>query len=750
MRLDFSSISLRRALGVLVATVILGPAPGIARTSPDIAPTVDPVVPATVPSLEALPIEQPIRVDGLLDDAAWSRAAVGDGFVQQEPDVGLPASQDTTVRVAFTDRTLYVAVRAFDDTPEALIARELGRDVSLGRDDAVSLLLDTFLDGRNGYIFATNPLASRNDSLVTDEQGSDARWDGIWRVATSRDAEGWTAEFAIPLSILRFDPENDVWGFQVRRSVQRRNEVTFWSPIRREESFVRVSRAGRLTGLAGLTAPRDLRVKPYVTAGSRRTRVDDAGGPPSFIDDETGDVGLDVKWGVTRGLTLDLTVNTDFAETEVDEQQVNLTRFSLFLPEKREFFQEHAGIFGFGPDLGPRMQLFFSRRIGIDDGRPVPLDFGLRLAGRQGPWSLGALGAATGALAADPTGDFDAVPAARFGVARFKRNVGERSYVGVMATSRRDDNGDNHVWGVDGSWKPTQRLELWGFASGSSGNDIVDGSSSGGAYGAGADYRSDRWSWNARSLILEDTFDPQVGFVRRSGVHNYNFEVTRKLRPDWTGIREIEFEVEADIFTLEDGTLETVDSSLDLFSFELESGTRVVLFTQYRFERLFEPFEIFDGVLLPVDEYEWVDFGVFGRTTENLPVSLRGFAVGGDFFDGKRLAHNLTLSWRPTPRWSLRTQWNRNDIEVSGGAFETNVWRQRVRYAWSTDLESSLFLQYSDAAELTAVNLRLAWRYRPGSDLFVVYNESWDSPELGDLIEQDRRLSLKLTYSFDL
>ena len=689
----------------------------------------------TVPTLAALRIEEPIVVDGLLDDEAWRRAEIGGGFVQREPDVGAPATERTEVRVAFTDRTLYVAIRAFDSRAGELAAKALGRDLPLAGDDSVSILLDTFLDHRNAYVFSTNPLGSRNDSLITDELRNDSRWDGIWRVACRRDAEGWSAELAVPFSILRFDPQHDVWGFQVQRHLRRRNESSLWSPLRRDEPFIRVSRAGRLKGLSGLRPPRDLRLKPFLTADASRHRDDDGA-----RDREHGlDGGLDLKWGLGRGLTLDLTVNTDFAETEADEQQVNLTRFSLFLPEKRGFFQEHAGIFAFGPNLGSRFHLFFSRRIGIDGGRPVPVDFGARLAGRQGPWSLGLLGAATGEL--------DDVPANRWGVVRLKRNVGERSYVGILAGNRRGADGTrNTTWGVDGAFKPSRRLELWSFFAGTSGAPESDGA----AFGVGADFRADTWRWTARSLWLEDTFDPQIGFVQRGGSRADSFDAGWTPRPGWSGIRHLDFTFRATSYTALDGEQETVDAALDLFALRWSSGARLALFTQYRYENLREPFDIFDGVALSAGSYRWNDFGIALRGAEDAPWSLRGFVIGGDFYGGRRLASNLTLQWRPSARWALRTQWNRNDIELPAGSFETNVWRQRVRVAWSPDLESSLFLQYSDAAELTALNLRLAWHFRPGSDLFVVYDETWDSPTFAQRLNKERRLAIKVSYTFGL
>ena len=697
-----------------------------------------------VPSIEALSTTDPIVVDGVLDEAVWQSADVGTGFTQREPEQFEPATEATEIRVVYDQNTLYVGVLAHDADPSALIARELGRDVALYRDDSVAVLLDTFHDRRNAYFFETNPVSSRTDGYVTDEGRFSTEWDGIWTVKSRVFDGGWAAEFAIPIRTLRFDPAGTTWGLQVRRYIRHKNEITFWSPIGRDASIFRISKAGLLTGLTGLETSRDLRIKPYATTMLRRSRDPDTG---VSEDEEDAELGLDVKWGVTRGLTLDLTANTDFAETEVDEQQVNLTRFSLFLPEKREFFLENAGIFDFGPDLGSQLKVFFSRRIGIGDGgRPTPLDFGGRLAGRQGPWSIGVMGARTGSLAQDLTGGLDPVLDTDWGVVRLKRNLGERSTLGVIATERRIGDGRrNRVWGVDGAWKPTDRLELWAFSTESTGDDA---GSDGWAGGLGGEFQGDFWRWQARVLEIEETYDPQVGFVPRKGIRAFVGEVEWLPRPEWEGVRNLSFEAETEVFTLEDGTLETVEATLDLFAIKFDNGDYFSVFGKYRFEELFEPFDIFDGIILPAAEYEWLELGVFLSTSDSRSLSLEGFAVKGDFFEGERLVSDFTLRWRPSAQWSLATTWHRNDIEVAAGAFETNVWRQRVRYAWNADVDANLFLQYNDAAELAALNLRLSWQYRPGSDLFVVYNQTWDAPDLGDLADRDRQLAVKLTYSW--
>lgn len=697
------------------------------------------------PSITALAIDSTIELDGRLDEEAWQRAEVSGGFTQREPDEYEPSSESTEIRVVYTPKTLYIGIDARDSQPELVIGREMGRDSPLFRDDGLVLLLDTFHDQRNAYFFETNPNSSRTDGLVTDEgRDFNTDWDGIWNVESRRTARGWVAEFAIPFSTLRFDPEAEVWGLQVRRIIKRKSEVTFWSPIGRDADLFRMSQAGALAGLQGMETGRNLRLKPFLTASSAREFEE------STESDDEAAGGLDVKWAVTQGLTLDLTVNTDFAETEVDEQQTNLTRFSLFFPEKREFFLENSGIFEFGPDRNgpPLMKVFFSRRIGIDDeGRLVDLDFGARLAGRAGPWSLGVLGVRTGGLSAEPEDEIAAVPENDWGVVRVKRNLGERSNIGMIATSREGSDGSYHrVYGFDADVKPNDRLGLWAYGAASEGSaeDADDW-----AGGVGASFQGSFWEWSAGIEQIGEDFTAESGFLRRSG-RNYRSEVEYAPRPDWDGVRNLSFEVEADVFTFEDGELESVESSVDLFGLETDQGDFFLLFGQWNYENIVEPFEIFDDVVIPEEEYRWADLGIFFRTNEGRPVAMRGSVIRGDFYDGTRFATNLTLHWRPSRWFRSETSWNHNDIDLPAGAFEVNILRQRFGVSVHPDLVFDAFLQHNDVNDSLTMNLRANWHYRPGSDLFLVYNHGWDAPGFSDLRSQDRQVILKATYSWDL
>ncbi|MDA8016785.1 MAG: carbohydrate binding family 9 domain-containing protein [Thermoanaerobaculia bacterium] len=701
------------------------------------------------PVIEALRIDSPLSVDGVLDELAWEQAPRSGDFFQRQPVEFAPSTERTEIQIAYTAEMLYVAVRAYDREPEKIVAGEMGLDVGIFRDDGIVLLFDTFHDRRNAYFFETNPNSSRTDGIVTDE-GRDFNidWDTIWSVQSRIHEGGWTAEFGIPFSSLRFDPASDTWGLQVRRIIKRNEEITFWSPIGLQASLFRMSLAGEVRGLRDLQVGRSLRVTPFVVGDASSARDEDTGRSEDTTD---FDAGLDVKWGITDGLTLDLTVNTDFAETEVDEIQTNLTRFPLFFPEKRAFFLENAGIFQFGPNLGPFLQPFFSRRIGIsDDGRMVDLEAGARLAGRAGEWSLGFLGARTGSLPADPEDDLEAIPESTWGVARIKRNLGERSFVGLLATHRDQDDGTKQtIFGADYNWKPDDAWDVWLFGAGTDTHDSP-GAETGdaGVFGLSTLYRADQF--NARFVAWEvgENWEPAAGFTLRNGFRNYCTHMTWEPRPSWRGVRNLFHQLTIDYFDNPDGEKETVEVEFDLFGMQFLSGDFFTVLGHYTFERLDEPFEIFDGIEIPSGEYEWTDVGFFFTTPTSRPLDTDLFVTVGDFFDGDRLSANFLLQYRPNKYFRTRTSWNHNRIELPAGNFTTNIIRQRIEVSFSPDLVLNALIQSSDASESLGINLRLNWHYRPGSDLFVVYNHGWDAPDVSDLTSRSRQLVVKWTWAW--
>jgi hypothetical protein len=509
--------------------------------------------------------------------------------------------------------------------------------------------------------------------------------------------------------------------------IRRKNEEAYWSPIPLEGDMWRFSLAGRLTGLDGISPGLNLRAKPFAVAAGREQLA-------AGEDIRTAnDAGLDVKWGVGRGLALDLTVNTDFAESEADEQQVNLTRFSLFLPEKREFFLENAGIFEFGPryPFGPPLfRPFFSRRVGLGaEGEPVPIEYGARLTGRTGPWSIGVLDAKT---------EED-----NWGVLRVKRRAGDQTEGGVVATHHDGPAGRSSLAGADADWRSADsRLKVRGFWAGS--DDPQEGSDWAGS--VGAFYRGPTLRWNVEALQIGDGFESEAGFLRRRGIRRLAPSLTWVPRPDVPGIRNLFFEGRGEVFTDLEGEIQSTYYGADLFGFRTNGDDSLSIYAEQSFERLDEPFEIRPGVVIPAGEYRWDDEGVWFETNASRPVSVEAWYQAGGFFGGERTAHGTSLRLRPSRFLRSESSWDRNRVELPGGAFTTNLFREKLQVSLTPDVATAAFVQFSDAAELLAANLRVGWTYRPGSDVFLVLNQTWDAPALGLRTARARQAILKMTW----
>jgi hypothetical protein len=714
------------------------------------------------PNVRAVRVQEPISIDGRLDEPVWQRVEIGiaaTGFVQRQPRPGEPASERTEVRLAFDNDNLYVAIRAYDSDPAAIISQEMRRDGSGGgggfgslagaynNDDSVALIFDSFLDRRNAFYFETNPNGARADALIENEGRPGFDWDGVWNAAGRRDDQGWTAELVIPFTTLRFDPATDAWGLQIRRLIRRKNEEVFWAPLGIDAQGERVSRAGLLAGMGGLQRGINLRIKPFGVASSTRDYDE-----PDRPQGENADVGIDLlRWGVTDSMTLDVTVNTDFAQVEVDDQQVNLTRFSLFFPEKREFFLENAGIFEYGtPGQGggfrpPLYKAFFSRRIGLAEDEVVPIVAGTRFTGRAGGWNFGVMDVQTEAV--DPFDpEADPIRETNWGVARVKRNLGARSTIGGIFTNKQSGSDDwNRVFGVDADINPSQRLNFTGFFTRSDDADAP----AGWAAGAGFAWRGSIWRANAEYQEITDSFNPEMGFLLREDVRRFSSSVDFEPRPAANQvIRNFTFNLRSEVVYRRDGELSTVDTSLRFFGIDFQSGERLTLFGGVNFEQLFEPFEITDDITIDVGEYWFNEIGIFLSTNGARLASGRVFWTYGDFYDGTRLMGSTRFTLRPSKNFSFDTDWSFNDVKLPAGDFTANVVRQRVNFAFSPNLFWNTFLQYNSADELISVNSRFNWIYRPGADVFLVYNQSWDT---GNATRPaDQAVIFKFTYLFTL
>jgi hypothetical protein len=715
-----------------------------------------------LPSVRAVATEDEITLDGRLAEAIWRQAPAATEFTQREPNPGEEASEATEVRVVYTKDTLYIGVRVLDSNPSEIVASDMqrdggggggfggGRTSRLNSDDTVGIVLDTFFDQRNAYFIETNPLGARVDALVTDEgRNTNFDWDGVWDASSRVDDAGWVTEIAIPFSTLRFNPALDTWGMNVRRSIRRKNEEVFWSPIGLEADLFRVSRAGQLTNIVTSEPGLNLRIKPYGSGQVTQGVTSDVG---TYAGDGKGGIDL-LRWGVTDSLTLDLTANTDFAQVEADEQRVNLTRFALFFPEKREFFLENAGIFEFGPTSGggfrpPLLKVFHSRRIGIAEGSEIPLLVGARVTGRiAGKWNIGVLNSQTGEdTVLDEDDELVFVPSTNWTVARVKRNIGERSSVGAIFTNRQGGNDDyNRVVGVDVDIRPRQELSFGGYWTMS---EDPGADSDNWAMGANVGWRGPRWRWSVGYTDIRENYNPEVGFLLREGIRRYDPQITWEPRPNIPGIRNMSFQARTNFYTLTDGTLETYDMSLRLLGFTTNSQEFVSFTINPNFERLFEPFEIQDGIEIPPGDYDFHHWSIFFRTNNGRVVSGDGWVQWGEFYDGTKTSIRGGITIRPSPYFSAETEWNHNDIDLPAGAFTTNVFQQRIRVSFSPNVSLNTFWQFNDDAELMSLNTRFDWIYRPGADLFIVYNQTWDSPAFTRPVTADQALIVKFTYLF--
>jgi len=705
-------------------------------------------------TLRATRIEEPLEVDGRLDDGIYARVPGIEGFLQQEPVEGNPATEKTEVWVFYDNSNVYISARLTDSHPERMVANEMRRDNRniWSQNESFSVILDTFYDRRNGFLFRTNPLGALFDAQVTDERNVNQDWNTVWYVKTSILEDGWTLEMALPFKSLRFGTGgSQVWGINFQRLVKWKNERTHLTRIPAafdRNGLLRLSFAATLVGIETPTRATRLEVKPYVT-GSLTT---DRTAEPAYDNEGDGDVGFDVKYGVTKGLTFDFTYNTDFAQVEADESQVNLTRFSLFFPEKREFFLEGQGIFNFGgrdtrafsfdgPSDMPVM--FFSRRVGLSSDGAVPINAGGRLTGRAGAYTVGLLNITT----SDVVG-ID-VPRTNFSVVRLKRDVFRRSNIGVIGTFR-DENSDltgaNGLFGVDGNFTFYGNLNINTYYSKTYTPDLEESDTS---YRGSVSYDADLYGFRAEHLLVDDNFNPDIGFVRRGNFIKSAGAVRKSLRPTWfEAIRKWDFEAKYDYYESADiGFVETKTIEVETRA-RLESGDFVNVTYRNNFEGLTEGFEIADGVVIPAGNYQFnrVRGGVwFGGHRR-----LSGWvgAEAGSFFGGDRTELTYRGRIEVTPQFSLEPNISVNWIDLPQGAFQTNLLTLRGTYTVSPRTFVGALVQYNSDAGSFTTNIRLRWEYSPGSDLFFVYSDGRDTLSGGSPLLENRSMVMKFTRLF--
>ncbi|MGE0820893.1 MAG: DUF5916 domain-containing protein [Candidatus Binatia bacterium] len=677
-----------------------------------------------------------ITVDGTLDEPAWQQAGIADDFQQREPNEGAPASERTEVRVLYSRSRLYVGVICYDSQPEAIVATRFDRDADLAADDRVTLLFDTFLDRRNAFIFRVNAAGARFDQIITDEgQDQNPDWNGIWYARTHISDHGWTAEFAIPFHTLSFIAGQTTWGFNVQRVIKRRTEEVVWSGYRQNLDFFRVSEAGLLRGLEQIDQGFGLDIAPFLSTAAKRnaTRVKP---------------GIDTFYNITPGLTLSMTVNTDFAETEVDEAQVNLTRFPLFFPEKRQFFLEDAGNFATNdltPTSGPLVIIpFFSRRIGIaNDGKQVDLLGGVKLSGRIGRYQLGLLNV--------QTQERQPIPEENFTVVRVKRDLLQKSSIGMIAT-RRDPAG-GPATGLVGTDFRYSTSELWENKnlswSGFFLKSFIPGAHKDLAWGSQVSLPNDTWRIFGTYREVQNDFDATLGFVPRKGIRRFGWFLQAAPRPQRWGTRQVSCAFDGNYFAVPDSNLLLTRNVNFPCEWRFDSGEEITFRTQETFERLLEGFTISDGVVIPPGAYVFRRQRVQFNSADKRPLAVRLSYEWGDFYSGKQDEWITRVDFRPGPLLFLSGEYLQSDVRIPEGNFVVRLLRLRLSFALNPDLSWFNFVQYDTVSAVLGLNSRLRWIIEPGNDVFLVYNHNWQGSG-GRLhpIRREGQIKVRYTYRF--
>ena len=710
--------------------------------------------------------EAPV-IDGRLDDSVWQEATAMTGFTQRVPLDGQPASERTEVRVIYDDQALYVGVWAFDSQADAITYGERIRDYEVNQSDAVVFVLDTYNDDQNGFVFGTTPTGIEYDGQVANEGrgggrfqgggfnsrqrfqsgsggGFNKNWDGSWTVATTTDGEGWYAEFRIPFNTLRYGNDADTWGFNVIRRIRRLNEESAWTPVPREFNLYRLNYAGDLEGLRP-PFRRLATVTPYMLGSTGR----DYTAATSFSQE--GNLGGELKFQVTQALTLDVTYNTDFAQVEVDDQQLNLTRFSLNFPEKRPFFLENAGFFNVG---GGGADLFFSRRIGIASGQPVPIRGGARLSGRAAGLNVGLLHIQTG----ETTGLADAHG---YSVARLARELPNRSRIGGLLVNKSGPDGDfNRTYAADVAVGVGEALTFSSFVSQtddpvSVGNEY--------AWDASGNWSSREWTVTAQAREIGEGFNPEVGFLPRRGYRYYQFFIMQYIRPTW--LREIRphisyFTYDSRKTGVERGFQESARLHIDVH-WEWPSGAQIHTGANLNTEGIYEPFQIFGtDVVVPESSYSGWESQLVFNSNPAARFSATSRINFGSFLSGSRWGGNGSLTFRPNASFSTSARINYFDVNLPQGQFETVLLGMNFGYFFTPRIYLQSLIQYSNQVDSWSANLRFGWLNTAGTGLFIVYNDVQGldfpdglNPDGGRFVESGtlaRSFIVKFTRQFNL
>ncbi|MEQ1579966.1 MAG: DUF5916 domain-containing protein [Steroidobacteraceae bacterium] len=691
----------------------------------------------------------PPAIDGRIDAGEWAAATVIEDFHQVEPVEFAPASERTRVYVMIDADNIYVAARMWDSQPDQVAARSMRQGEELNDDDVFGVALDTFNDRRNGYWFAVNPNGVRRQAIFQNTTTRNFDWRGIWHTMSSRDSEGWVTEIAIPVKTLTFNPDSDTWGINFRRKIERRQEFMAWVSRNRQ---VNPSASGIATGMTGFNQGIGLDLVPSISLKQQRT-FDPAN------TDRSVEPSLDVFYKITPALTAALTINTDFSATEVDDREVNLTRFGLFFPEKRAFFLQGADIFEFGrlTNAGNDTEIsgsslangrpFFSRRIGLSGrGEPVDLDVGGKMTGRIGSWNVGLLDVAQSA--------YGPVDSRNLFVGRAVANVLEESSLGLILTNGDPrSNLSNTVVGADFLYQNTRlgsgsvvEAEAWyqqSSTEGVTGDDAAYGLRIGMPNEAG--FRA-----GAGMKVIEQNFYPALGFVNNAGIRDYTFE-TRYTKRMGGYLQAAYGTLDVQRIELIEGGLQSQVATLRPLVLESSSGEQLELNYIASKEVLYEPFEISDGVVLPPGEYSFDEAKVAFETGGHRALSGTIRLAQGDFYSGERVNIEGELTWRPSRYFALAGQYEYFGVDLPQGSFVTRLVQVRTDVAFSSRLSWSNLMQYDNDSEVMGFNSRLQWVPEMGRETYLVFNHELEDADRNNRFRSTNAdLVVKLGYTYRL
>jgi len=685
-------------------------------------------------SLGAALVEHPPKIDGLLDDTTWQDAPVIDAFTQINPIDGNPPSERTEVRLLYDADTLYLGVRCFDNEPNLIVARSMARDASHDSDDRITFTLDTFADRRNGYIFVVSAAGGKRDGLIESTR-TRWEWDGLWTAKTRVDDLGWTAEIAIPMKTLSFDDAVSAWGFNIERFIRRKNESVRWATPTRNSGVAVMNDAGEIRNLANLAQGVGLTIKPFLTA-----KADLSSGDLKF------EPGIDIFYKITPSTTAALTINTDFAEAEVDQRRVNLTRFPLFFPEKRAFFLEDSGIFEFG-GINQSPRPFFSRRIGIVRGQQQDILAGMRVTGRSGGLRFGVLDV--------QMKDSPDLGKKNLGVLRLKHDVGDESSVGLVATNGAPGNrGNNQLLGFDYNYVNSDALggrvaaDLWAMATHDDPADTQGENDNPYAFGGRFSWNADPWSLFVFAAEVGKDFQPRLGFVQRPGSRELASRGSYTWRPEDGGwIRSIGTSFGGSAFTTLGSEIQSASFDLPRVTLTTDPGDSFFVVALADREKLDNPFEIVDGVTIPTGKYDNAGWRAGFATSNARWLTLQANYSQRGFYNGSRKDTFVSATFRPTAALALSGEYFLNEIDLDTGNFTVRTARTRAILQFSPELSWDTTLQWDNQSDQAGLNSRVRYEFRPGQEVFIVYNEGFDVED-NQFESLNRGVTVKLGLTF--